>query len=243
MRRSALGPCESILYMNELLNEMRLNETFYWGRGRMKEWDRLYRTADFPKEVYPDVIEIADFFKTKELQRVLDLACGAGRNACYLADCGFSVYGIDISEVGIQIAKATSQEKSLEIEFRVGSIYDPLPYATDFFDAILCIRSLHHGRIADIQVAIPEMERVLKPGGFVYLTVRHQALCDRRSPFKEIAPRTHIPLTGKEQGIIHYLFTEALLRKEFHHFTLHRFGITRGPEEWGAYYYLLGELV
>lgn len=208
----------------------------------MAQWDQIYRTGKYLRQVHADVIEAIEFFKAQGVRRVLDLACGGGRNAMYLAERGYEVHGLDISEEGISIARSLAQERDFQVALAVGSMYEPLPYADDFFDAILCIRSLHHGPIEDIRLAIKEMERVLKPGEFAYVTVRQQELHERREPFKEIAPMTHIPLAGKEQGVIHYLFTEESLRDEFHNFKLHQIGITRGPEEWGAYYYLLGEL-
>jgi ubiquinone/menaquinone biosynthesis C-methylase UbiE len=38
---------------------------------------------------------------------------------------------------------------------------------------------------------------------------------------KVIAPRTYIPLVGKEKGLVHFLFTKQLLQKEFEHFQIY----------------------
>ncbi|MFQ5902685.1 MAG: class I SAM-dependent methyltransferase, partial [Candidatus Binatia bacterium] len=50
--------------------------------------------------------------------RALDIATGKGRNALFLAERGFSVEAIDISEVALQEARRQAQGKGLTITFR-----------------------------------------------------------------------------------------------------------------------------
>ena len=54
--------------------------------------------------------------------KALDLACGAGRHAIFLADRGFQVTAVDNSRVGIEIAKQRAAEKKLKIDFRVADL-------------------------------------------------------------------------------------------------------------------------
>jgi tellurite methyltransferase len=51
--------------------------------------------------------------------RTLDIACGEGRNSIFLAQQGFAVTAIDISDVGIGKARQWGAECGLEIDFRV----------------------------------------------------------------------------------------------------------------------------
>ncbi|MEM5790534.1 MAG: hypothetical protein QXP77_00545 [Candidatus Aenigmatarchaeota archaeon] len=39
---------------------------------------------------------------------------------------------------------------------------------------------------------------------------------------KIIAPRTYVPLDGREKGLIHFWFNKTLLRKEFRNFKIHK---------------------
>ena len=50
--------------------------------------------------------------------KALDLACGAGRHAVFLAENGFQVTAVDNSAAGISIAKQRAAEKAVEIDFR-----------------------------------------------------------------------------------------------------------------------------
>ena len=124
----------------------------------------------------------------------------------------------------------------------MGSIYRRLPYRDNCFDGIICIRALHHHKLKFIKRAINEMKRVLRPSGMIYLTVRKEVAKEKRVPFIEIAPYTYIPLEGKEKGIIHYIFTEESLKREFSDFKIEKLWVEHGPREWEAYYSLLGIL-
>jgi ubiquinone/menaquinone biosynthesis C-methylase UbiE len=204
-------------------------------------WDEYHRKTDYG-EIDRTLPEVVDMFKLHGVDKILDLGCGTGRHVLYLADLGFEVYGLDVSEEAIETAKILLKERNLHAELDARSMHERLDYEDRFFDAVICIRVLNHGKIEDIRETIGEIERILRPGGLVYVTVRKKVTKDMRLPFREISPRTYIPLEGKEKGIIHYMFNKELLRKEFRNFRLHRLSIEHGPVEWEAYYCLLGEL-
>ena len=63
------------------------------------KWNRKYREKRFPTE--PSRI-VKNFYHHAGAGRALDLACGNGRNACFLATHGFEVDAVDISEEGLQ---------------------------------------------------------------------------------------------------------------------------------------------
>ena len=50
--------------------------------------------------------------------KVLDVACGDGRNALYLAEEGFEVCGVDISEVGLARLETFARKRHLDVETR-----------------------------------------------------------------------------------------------------------------------------
>jgi tellurite methyltransferase len=64
-----------------------------------EKWDRKYREQVFSSS--PSRI-VREFYARAPMGRALDLACGNGRNACFLAECGFEVDAVDISEVGLR---------------------------------------------------------------------------------------------------------------------------------------------
>ena len=64
-----------------------------------EKWDRKYRERAFSPK--PSRI-VREFYRRAPMGRALDLACGNGRNACFLAERGFEVDAVDISEVGLR---------------------------------------------------------------------------------------------------------------------------------------------
>ncbi|MEM4461132.1 MAG: class I SAM-dependent methyltransferase, partial [Nanopusillaceae archaeon] len=167
-----------------------------------------------------DIPWLAKKWKKDGLEKILDLGCGSGRHLVYLAKKGFKVYGIDISIHGLKIAREWLKKEGLKAKLKVGDIYKKLPYESDFFDAIICIRTLNHGKIEWIRKAIKEMHRILKSNGYIFVTVhKHKAKKDipkdKLYGIKWIAPRTYIILGGPEKGVPHYRFNKKILIKEF----------------------------
>ena len=160
----------------------------------------------------------------------------------YLAKRGFDVYGIDISRKATETARSWLGEEGLRADLKTGDIYKRLPYESGFFDAVVSVRALHHGRIGDIRRAIENMRGVLKPNGLIFVTVRKRTGKRGRLKFKTIDSRTYVPTEGDEEGVVHYLFNKELLRKEFGGFEIHDIYVERGPKKWECYYCLLGEL-
>ena len=175
-------------------------------------WENIFREKG---EVFPAVQEnmpeIAELFKKEGVRDILDLACGAGRHSVYLAEQGFNVSGIDASPSGIEITRRRLEAEKLEGDFRVGNIYDGLPYPDGAFQAIVSTQAMHHGRIEEIRKLITEMKRVLTPGGNLFLTVSKE----QKPGDKEIAPKTFVPTSGGEKDLPHYYFGKDGLEQEF----------------------------
>lgn len=224
----------------------------------MKQWDRIFKTQGkvFDK-VQEDIPRIANLFKKKGVKKILDLGCGSGRHLVYLAKRGFDVYGFDISEYGIKITKEWLRKEKLRASFKIGDIYKKLPYKDNFFDAIIVIQTINHGRIGSIRKLIKEMERILRPKGLIFITARRRRLKNWRinsikreifrgsngivifkSDYKVISPRTYIPIDGAEKGLIHYIFNKEVLKKEFKNFKIYNIWISLNRR----HYCLLGEL-
>jgi ubiquinone/menaquinone biosynthesis C-methylase UbiE len=186
-----------------------------------KVWNNIFRKKGKvfvkPQENIP---RLAKKWKKEGIKKILDLGCGSGRHIIYFAKHGFEVYGIDIAKHGIKIAKRWLKEEGLNAKLKIGDIYKKLSYKNNFFDAIICIRTLNHGKIEWIRKAIKEMYRVLKPNGYVFVTV-HKHISKKHIPkeklygIKWIAPRTYIILGGPEKGIPHYRFNKKILISEF----------------------------
>lgn len=95
---------------------------------RREDWDRRYAEADSLWSRKPNRWLVAE---TEALPpaRALDLACGEGQNAIWLARHGWSVRGVDYSSVAIAKAQARAREAGVEVDFVCADLlgFEPEP--------------------------------------------------------------------------------------------------------------------
>lgn len=93
---------------------------------RREEWDRKYAASELLWTAAPNrvlVAEIADL----PPGRALDLACGEGRNAIWLAELGWRVTAVDFSEVAIEKARNRAAEHGVGLDFVCADLLDYEP--------------------------------------------------------------------------------------------------------------------
>ena len=95
--------------------------------------------------------------------KALDLGCGEGRDALYLASLGFQTSAIDISESGIEKLKYVAIKMGLDIDV---SICDMRRYKfPHHFDLIVCQGCLHLIKREEWGNLIKRMKEYTTPGG------------------------------------------------------------------------------
>jgi 2-polyprenyl-3-methyl-5-hydroxy-6-metoxy-1,4-benzoquinol methylase len=94
----------------------------------------------------------------------LDVGCGVGRHAQYLASQGFACAGVDASEAGLAFARSEAERAGLSIDYRVSPFY-ALPFGEQTFEGVIAWNVIYHGDRDIAQRAIDEIARVLSPGG------------------------------------------------------------------------------
>ncbi len=139
-----------------------------------EDWDRVYRGYSLedlpwelgrPRKVLVELVEKGLIKKGK----ALDICCGAGTNAIYLARKGFQVTGIDISYKAVEIAKEKARKVNAKIRFQVQNFLN-LTFREGEFDFVFDMGCFHHVKVNDRSTFIKGVYRVLKKGGF-YLMV------------------------------------------------------------------------
>jgi SAM-dependent methyltransferase len=135
------------------------------------EWVLLATTRDAERtELEVDFVAS----QIRPAGRVLDVPCGTGRVAVPLAERGFTVAGLDISEAVLAVARGAGPA----IDFRQGDMRE-LPWPDESFDAVLNLWTAfgYFETQAEDERVLSEIARVLVPGGvFVLDTVNQAAL-------------------------------------------------------------------
>ncbi|RUT44416.1 class I SAM-dependent methyltransferase [Paenibacillus anaericanus] len=135
-------------------------------------WDKFY--SDRSKKVpffinHPDE-NLVSYLDSGHVQvgKVLEVGCGPGRNAIYLAQKGFTVDAVDISEEAIRWAQDRVNEHNVDVNFQCISLFEL--QAVEEYDFVYDSGCLHHiwphRRIEYIEM----LNKALKPGGYFGLS-------------------------------------------------------------------------
>ncbi|MCZ6855997.1 MAG: methyltransferase domain-containing protein [Gammaproteobacteria bacterium] len=123
-----------------------------------QKWDErfaagAYRQRDQPSEF------LTRWLPQISSGRALDVACGAGRNALYLAQADFYVDAMDVSGVGLARARETATARGVDVNWIEHDLDMGIP-GEDRYDLILMIRYVN-SRLLE---SLPER---LQPGGYL----------------------------------------------------------------------------
>jgi SAM-dependent methyltransferase len=132
---------------------------------RREEWDDRYRGSELVWSARPNRFLVAET-ETLTPGRALDLACGEGRNAVWLAERGWEATGVDFSGVAIEKARGLARERSVDADWIEADLLEYEPPAAAFDLVILFY----------VHLIGPELARVLgraaaavAPGGTLLL--------------------------------------------------------------------------
>lgn len=169
-------------------------------------------------EPLPEVVEFSKQLKQLKLERILDLGCGSGRHAVYLKQQGFDVWGLDNAPAGLRLTREWLANEGLAAPLILADVYSPFPFPDASFDAILSTRVIHHSYHEQVLGTVNEMKRVLRKGGAIHLAV--PGVEKRRDRIKLVAEHTYVPVSGREKGIPHYIFSKDELNGLFADFSM-----------------------
>lgn len=131
-------------------------------------WNEHYsdRSKECPFFVNAPDENLDSYFGDRRMKRgrVLELGCGPGRNAIYLARQGCKVDAVDVSIQAIQWAKERARDSGLEINFLCQSIFD-LQIETSVYDIVYDSGCFHHIPPHRRMSYIELVQNALKPEG------------------------------------------------------------------------------
>src|SRR4051795_13597037 len=116
-----------------------------------------------PEDPGPPPAHLLEFVQVlAPANHALDFGVGDGRLAAEIE--ATRLVGVDVSQVALDRAR----KRLPDAELVLVEPDEPLPFADNEFDLVTCIETLEHMR--DVQLALSEIRRVLRPGGRLALT-------------------------------------------------------------------------
>lgn len=132
-------------------------------------WAKHYRTSEnepFFKLAFDHIARVLD---APRGSIILDAGCGTCEKSILSANRGFRCYAIDFSEVILRKARANIEDRGLQTQITVQrEDITSLSFQNETFSYILCWGVLMH--IPDLEKAISELSRVLKPNGMLVVS-------------------------------------------------------------------------
>lgn len=127
-------------------------------------WEKMYRTGERGAEDAP-TLPLLETIEKLRPGAAIDLACGTGRNALFLAEQGWTVTAVDASESAIKKLQERAAERGLHVNVQVADLTAPdfvLPNSA--FDLIVIAYYLQRDLFAELGPA-------LRAGGVVLAIV------------------------------------------------------------------------
>lgn len=130
------------------------------------DWNRRYAGLELVWGAEPNQFVAAEFGDTPPRGRALDLACGEGRNAIWLAARGWQVTAVDYSDVAIARARRLAAEHRVDVEWLEADVTAYVPPAGAFQ---LVLISYLQTPAADRRTVLAGASRALVPGGTLFM--------------------------------------------------------------------------
>ena len=166
-------------------------------------WDERFRTGDHAEtEPDPFLIQLQDY---EELfpagGHALDVACGAGRNAVWLARKGWNVTACDISLEGLRRAQDLARMHGVQLNLFCQDL-ESAALPPDHFDLVVCFFYLH-------RELFPLLRTALRPKGLV--VYKTYTTDQQRFPGR---PRHPLHLLRPQELLEHFRGFRILLYQE-----------------------------
>lgn len=136
------------------------SKSWDWRRNKEEKW--LIPCVESPY--------LAERWTSLGFNKFLDIGCGLGRHSVYMAENGFNVTALDLSEYGVCHLKKWADEKCLNINTVVSDILK-LPFEDNSFDCIMAYNVIYHTDGEGFVQIVNEIKRVLKPKGEFFVTL------------------------------------------------------------------------
>ena len=135
-----------------------------------EDWNRRYEGAELIWTAEPNRVLVTEVASMAP-GRAVDLGCGEGRNAVWLARQGWSVTAVDFSDVGLEKGRRLAEAHAVTVDWVLADLRTYAP-ETDVYDLVVVLY-LHLGA-ADRRRVHAAAASALRPGGTM-LVVGHDS--------------------------------------------------------------------
>lgn len=142
----------------------------------MQDWDVKYASGEYISAKGPNKL-LSELLHILPKGKALDIACGEGRNAIFLAKNGYSVDAIDISGTAIERGRKASEKNNVKINF-IQADLESYRIPSETYDLIVNFNYLQ-------RTLVPEIKKGLNKGGVVIFetyTLEQQAIGTPKNP-------------------------------------------------------------
>jgi SAM-dependent methyltransferase len=123
------------------------------------KWNERYRAGAYATRTHPSAL-LVQYARHARPGPALDVACGAGRNALFLAEQGFTVDAVDISDVGLQRLQSTARQRELKVRSHCLDLMDEPELPGEAYNLIVMVRFV-------AQSLTSRLAEILAPGGLL----------------------------------------------------------------------------
>jgi tellurite methyltransferase len=184
-------------------------------------WADLDALPDYWRTPDQSVVAWAERLREAGGRRVLDLGCGIGRHTLLLARLGLAVAATDVAHSGLVTCAAWLAREGLSASLACHEM-ETFPFPDGTFDGLISYHVIYHTTVAGLRRVLDHVRRVLRPGGWLYLTANardeHKMAAYRADAAtgkcQEIEPFTFIYLhdAPDDKYLPHHYCDEAELR-------------------------------
>ena len=126
------------------------------------DWNTRYAAADLVWGAEPNRFVVAELEGRAPHGRALDLACGEGRNAIWLAEQGWSVTAVDFSDVAIERARKLAEQRGVKVVWLRADLASYEPPDAAFQLVLISYLQLP---VAELRTVLERAAAALAPGG------------------------------------------------------------------------------
>ncbi len=193
----------------------------------MPVWGELFADPVMQgKPPDPELMALIPVMQQAGCRRVLDAGCGVGRHLLPLLAAGFQVWGVDYDARVLQLLQDRLTKAAVEAAgpYLAQADLNRLPFVTGAFDLAVSIKVINHGSAATFREYCRELDRVVKPGGHLFINVSpwEFALKVKLPQTRELEPGTLVDIATPDGTMIHHFPTPEELRDQFPGYQVHR---------------------